>query len=219
MTTVINAGIAGNNTRDLLVRFERDVAGHDPDLVILGVGSNDALNSRNPVPLAEYAENIRRLIILAKGIGAGVTVLIPLPCYDPYVLERHSSDFFGAETPSEKLENYCQILREICNERNVAVIDVRQHFIAHGSIGTSSRSWLRNEANCGTRDGTHPTEAGFRELAHFVFQAIKTNDQSAQKLVCFGDSITYGGGEEIKPGQVMPHSYPAILRTLLLQGL
>ena len=44
-TTVINAGVGGNTTRNLLKRVKKDVLAKKPDVVVMMVGTNDALNS------------------------------------------------------------------------------------------------------------------------------------------------------------------------------
>ena len=38
---IINKGIGGNNTRDLISRVEKDVISEKPDIVIMMVGTND----------------------------------------------------------------------------------------------------------------------------------------------------------------------------------
>jgi len=43
---VINSGIKGNTTTDILGRLKKDVLDKKPDLVILMVGTNDMLNSK-----------------------------------------------------------------------------------------------------------------------------------------------------------------------------
>ena len=47
---VVNAGYPGDTTRELLARFDRDVAPHSPDLVILWAGVNDMLYCGHTVP-------------------------------------------------------------------------------------------------------------------------------------------------------------------------
>ncbi|HEX2949579.1 MAG TPA: GDSL-type esterase/lipase family protein, partial [Armatimonadota bacterium] len=43
VSEVLNAGVGGNNTRMLLERLDADVLAQHPDLVVLMVGTNDAL--------------------------------------------------------------------------------------------------------------------------------------------------------------------------------
>lgn len=55
---VINAGISGNTTLQLLQRIDEDVIDHHPELTILMVGTNDMLNSRKMMTYQEYGENL-----------------------------------------------------------------------------------------------------------------------------------------------------------------
>ena len=59
---VINAGVGGNTTKDLLVRIDRDVIDLNPDLVIVMVGTNDMLNSRKMVSYSDYTSNLELLV-------------------------------------------------------------------------------------------------------------------------------------------------------------
>ena len=80
---VINAGIGGNNSRNLLARIDSDVLRHRPDLVILMVGSNDMLNSNNAVPLAEYEKNLDQLAAKIVRSGSKLVLMTLLPCQYP----------------------------------------------------------------------------------------------------------------------------------------
>ena len=50
---IINSGIGGNNTVDLLKRIDKDCLAYKPDLTILMIGTND-MNSQKHVLLPEY---------------------------------------------------------------------------------------------------------------------------------------------------------------------
>ena len=68
---VINSGVCGNNTRDALARFDRDVAAFHPDAVIVTFGGNDC----NPkpekfVPDAEFSANLDEIVARVRALGA-----------------------------------------------------------------------------------------------------------------------------------------------------
>src|SRR5690554_5030310 len=58
---VINAGIGGNTSGQLLERIEEDVIGHRPDLVIVMVGTNDMVNSGKLTSYDVYRQNLQAL--------------------------------------------------------------------------------------------------------------------------------------------------------------
>ncbi|MCR9132678.1 MAG: SGNH/GDSL hydrolase family protein [bacterium] len=64
--TFINAGISANTTTDVLRRLDRDVVLHEPDWVLINVGTYDAqrLNiapNRTLIPLSETWENLNTI--------------------------------------------------------------------------------------------------------------------------------------------------------------
>jgi lysophospholipase L1-like esterase len=56
---MINAGILGNSTSDLLARINTDVLSMHPDVVILMVGTNDMLNSKKFISYDDYEHNLK----------------------------------------------------------------------------------------------------------------------------------------------------------------
>jgi acyl-CoA thioesterase I len=82
--TVINRGVNGEESRDMLARFERDVFSENPDLVIWQVGSNSVLRDQ---PLAEANAPLHDGLKLLREHGADVVLMNPQ--YAPKVITRH----------------------------------------------------------------------------------------------------------------------------------
>ncbi|MGA2941612.1 MAG: SGNH/GDSL hydrolase family protein [Xanthobacteraceae bacterium] len=80
--TVLNRGVNGEETTDMMARFDKDVFAAHPQLVLWQVGTNSVLRDR---PLQEHAEQMQRGIDRLKASGADV-VLIDLQ-YSPKVIE------------------------------------------------------------------------------------------------------------------------------------
>jgi lysophospholipase L1-like esterase len=77
---VVNRGIGGETAAQNLVRLDRDVLGHAPDLVIWQVSTNDALQGVTDDELtAQLAAGIARL----RAAGADVMLLGPQPLPRP----------------------------------------------------------------------------------------------------------------------------------------
>lgn len=74
---VVNASISGDTTAGGLARLPALLAEHRPALVILELGANDGLRG---LPPERIADNLRRLIAMAREAGAGVLlVAVPMP--------------------------------------------------------------------------------------------------------------------------------------------
>ena len=187
---VFNAGIAGDTTRELLARFNRDVAVRAPGLVILWAGVNDRLYPGHTIELPEFEENYRELLERIETIGAKVLVGTLPPQFVPYLAER--------------LAPVNAFLRAL----GLPLADF-EAVVKSRPVGEERESFLRNPANSGVRDGLHLTEAGTEAVAQCAAAAIRNYALPTNRIVCFGDSLTYGSGLRREA------AYPARLAELL----
>ena len=84
---VINASISGETTAGALVRLPALLHKHQPSVLVVELGGNDALRGLAP---AQLRGNLERILALADGAGARVLLLgidIP-PNYGPAYRER-----------------------------------------------------------------------------------------------------------------------------------
>jgi lysophospholipase L1-like esterase len=84
--TVLNRGVNGEETSDMLARFDSQVIAEKPDLVIWQVGTNAVLRNH---PLAPAGAGIRDGLRRLKVIGADVVLIDPQ--YAPKVLAKPDS--------------------------------------------------------------------------------------------------------------------------------
>jgi lysophospholipase L1-like esterase len=104
--TVVNRGVNGEESRDMLARFERDVFSEKPDLVLWQVGSNSVLRDR---PLSEAPAPLNQGLKLLKEHGADVVLINPQ--YAPKVITKHDVEgmvHLMAVTAKEKSINLFQ---------------------------------------------------------------------------------------------------------------
>ncbi len=94
-TTVINAGVDGDETVDALKRLESDVLAKDPRMVIVELGANDLLDGQ---PLEQAFKNLDEIVRRIDERGAMVVLVEmatgPLgdalqPCYDTIIHKYH----------------------------------------------------------------------------------------------------------------------------------
>jgi len=201
---VVNAGVGGNNTADLLQRIDADCLSHHPDLTVLMVGTND-MNSQKYIPLNTYRKNLNDLITRITTSGSQLLLMTILPPYEPYLLTRHPSSFYQPEGVEGRRRQYNDTIRSFAQEKQLPLLDMGQRFTSVGNIGTEPDSLLKNDANSGQKDGVHPTPNGYRFIALSVYDHIRCLRLPQKRIVCFGDSITRGDKD----------SYPGYLAKLL----
>ena len=216
-SAVLNAGRGGHNSRDLLQRLDRDVLARCPDLVIIMVGTNDVLNHANAVPLDQYRANLLKLVRTIRAAKSRVMLLTIPPCHEPYLLKRHPAEFYQPDGPVGRIRKANATIRNVAKGTTTPLVDVFGLFEGKGHVGTAPESWLRNPANSRAEDGVHPTAEGYTAIAEAVAGAIRKHRLPHKRVVCFGDSITYGAGVK-GAGTATGHTYPACLARLLDKG-
>lgn len=189
---VINAGIGGNNTYDILARIEQDCLMHHPELTILMAGTNDCMNSRHLVPLSQYEQNMRTIISRIADNKSRMILMSILPAYEPYLNLRHDPKSYEPLGHTEWKSAVNGLIKKLSMEYRQIFLDMHHIFDTSGNVGEKPESWLQNEANSGVKDGVHPTPEGYRAMAVSIYECIIRNELPRRKIVCLGDSITAG---------------------------
>jgi len=213
--TVINAGIGGNTTDDLLERLDSDVIDQHPDLVLLMVGTNDFLNSDRMIPYDTYKKNLLQILDRLKEHQIEV-VLMSSPTVDSiYLFDRHDPSRYK-EFPNVKMEKASRIMESIALEYALGFIDLNQAFRSAGIPVHNEDDFLQNVSNSGRKDGVHPTRKGYAFMVDIIYDYLVTYDylKKYHRILCFGDSITNGANVE-GSGTTEGDTYPAqLLRKL-----
>ena len=109
----INTGISGETTRELLARFERDVAFYQPHAVIVTIGGNDA-NPTKEMSADEYRANLMELVARLRRLSDWVPILQTYYSFDaPQIDPVHAEQFLA----------FMQIVREVAATTDVALLD------------------------------------------------------------------------------------------------
>ncbi len=146
---MINAGVSGHTTSDALLRIEKDVLQHRPDLVTVMFGLNDITR----VPIDQYRENLRQMVLQCRETDSEVVLVTPNNVIDT------------PGRPTDKLIQYCDVVRAIASEMNVPLCDCYRRFDAARAVSpTDWRLWMSDEI--------HPNMAGHRQIAAALAQTI-----------------------------------------------
>lgn len=147
---VANAGVGGNQTSQMLARFDTDVAPYAPTLVSVLGGTNDFTFG---VTDEQFRANIVALVAKIRGIGA-----IPLLYTSPPVNSLPGGDKQRIYRNNAWLAGYGQ-------RQGIVVVDAFSVWVDPASPG----NW-RAEL---TRDGgVHPNEAGHAALGRLAAAAV-----------------------------------------------
>ena len=133
---LVNSGIGGNTTAHGLARFERDVAAHDPDFVIMAFGSNDFNREDTGSPrleLSKYKANLQTFVDKVKALGAEPILMTP-----PFIAawSAGGASLYPEGSVNAGLDTYVNAMREIANANGVALIDM--HAVCDSGYNTDS---------------------------------------------------------------------------------
>jgi lysophospholipase L1-like esterase len=199
---VLNEGVGGNLSSQLIERLDTDVLVFKPKLVIILIGTNDVGRKLSvtvyKVSDKEYKANVSYLVNKIQAIGSKVVLLSPPP--------RGTE---AITTPSyflnDRNDKFNRILDTVSRETHCYYLDINTAFKKAGSPNATASSYIRNAANTPDMpDGIHLTPDGTTFLTNQVFNFLKKDNLTDLNLViCFGDSLTETSG------------YPELLQKLL----
>lgn len=157
---LLNRGISGETTGQMLARFNDDVVAEQPAYVIFAGGHNDGWMG---VPLGEVEDNIRQVVEQAQQQGVCPILVLPAPLN----VEQLLQNFQGTR---EEAEKYQAILQQIRNW-------IAQFAEASGIFALDFYSPLLGSDGQGLPhlllDGGHPTHEGYRVLGEAAIQQLQ----------------------------------------------
>jgi lysophospholipase L1-like esterase len=151
---VVGRGISGQTSPQVLLRFMTDVIALKPQVVHLLIGTNDLASNTGPSTLADYQNHIVAMLTLAQSYGVRVILGSVLPAFDfPW---KPGID------PKPRIAQINQWLQVQARERGLIYADY------YPALATPEGA-LRPEF---TRDGVHPTAAGYVAMRPIALAAL-----------------------------------------------
>ncbi len=175
---VVNAGVGGHNTDHAQARFEADVLAHNPDIVVIQFGINDAAVDvwKDPpatmprVPMDRYVKNLRHFVGTLKARKVQVVLMTPNPLrWTPKMREMYGKPPYLASKPNGfnvKLQEYAEAVRQLAEAEKVPLIDIYRSFEHYGETDGNSIDDL-------LLDGIHPNEHGHRIVADIIIAQLQ----------------------------------------------
>lgn len=168
---VINSGIGGSHTgrridHDLfkiqhgMDRFETAVVAHNPDLVVIGFGTNDSyIDSKTPdgpsrIPLDNYRNNLTHFITNLQDQGVEIVLIAP------NILGANYGEF-----QNKRLLQYVKVVRKLARRFDTGLVDNYKLFQEYAKQQSISYEELM-------LDGCHPNDNGHALIAQHLAQEI-----------------------------------------------
>lgn len=153
---IVNRGVGGDRTAELLARVETDVVEEKPDIVILEVGINDVWHRfllGKAVTVEEFTHNYEELVSAIKGTGARLILL------QPFALRM---DDKARLRPY--LNKFNEVIAAIAAREKLTLIPLDEIFSGLTQDIDPSQFAV---------DGVHPTHRGCRYIADLVIKELK----------------------------------------------
>ena len=155
----INRGISGQTTSQMLLRFQQDVIGLRPAVVVILAGTNDIAGNTGPIALPDIEANFASMAELARtnDVKMIVSSVTPVHNYTP-----QAQNFFLQRDPATILLLNTW-LKDYCAKNGLIYLD-------YFSAMVDDRGLLRESL---ATDGLHPVDAGYRIMASLAEDAVE----------------------------------------------
>lgn len=157
---IINKGTSGQQSKDLVKRWEEDVLSYKPQWVSILIGINDVWRlfdaphiTENHVQVNEYEKNLRYMIENTLPVTKNIILMTP------YFIEPNKEDAMRKE-----MDRFGEVCKKLAKEYEIPCIDLQASFDALLKNGHPMHlGW----------DRIHPNIIGHTLIAHEVLDVIK----------------------------------------------
>ena len=154
---VINTGMSGSTSEDLLSDIDWRVLRFKPDIVFLMIGTNDCTGGE--VKTSIFRKNLTEIIKTIRRNNAILILNTPTPISSSCDPKRSS------------LPAYIQVIRDLSKEHNVVLIDQWLYWGKQYPNEDSKMSLLA--------DAIHPNQFGHRMIANTIFKSLNIYDSNS----------------------------------------
>lgn len=148
---VVDRGISGQTSSQMLVRFWPDVIALHPRIVQILAGTNDVAGNTGPTTEQDYKNNIMAMVALAQAHHIRV-LLGAIPPAVSFWWTPHPYQ------PAQEIRRLNAWLRGYALEKRVGFIDYYAH------LATRAGAFRPDLSN----DGVHPNEAGYNVMTELL---------------------------------------------------
>jgi len=151
---VVNRGISGQTTPQMLVRFRQDVVNLSPAVVHIMAGTNDLAENTGPTTLAAIEDNLASMVDLARAHHIRVVLAAVPPALDfPWRPGLH---------PAQKIVALNGWIRSYAGRNRLVYVDY------HAALADERQGFKPALSD----DGVHPNRAGYEVMDPLARRAI-----------------------------------------------
>lgn len=151
---LINRGIGGQTTPQMVLRFRQDVIDLKPKAVFILAGINDIAGNTGPSTLKMIEDNFANMAFLAKAAGIKVFLCSTLP--------SNRIPWRDNMNPSEKVLELNKWMKEFASKNRFTYID-------YYTVLADAQEGLPEKYS---KDGVHPTLEGYKIMENVVTPVI-----------------------------------------------
>jgi lysophospholipase L1-like esterase len=155
----INRGISGQTTEQMLVRFRQDVVDLHPAAVVILAGTNDIAGNTGPETLEQIEGDFETMVEVARANG----IRVVLSSLTPENGTRPEWTTYTVLRPPAEIVQLNGWLQRYCRANGLVYLDYYAAMV-------DAQGRMKPEL---TRDGLHPSAAGFAVMAPLAEKAIR----------------------------------------------
>ena len=164
--TMVNSGVGGETSREGLARIEPAVLAHQPDVVLVEFGGNDATHDpARHVPVTEFQANLETMrAAIVDRAKAEMALLVFPPVIDEWHCWSNEAFYKPYGGLDGCLEQYRQATREFARTHRLVLADIDRALREAGKKDGNGR-YIKP-------DGVHLTDDGNQVVTETVHRAL-----------------------------------------------
>jgi lysophospholipase L1-like esterase len=151
---VVNRGISGQTTPQMLVRFRQDVVNLTPAVVHIMAGTNDLAENTGPTTLAAIEDNLASMVDLARAHHIRVVLAAVPPALD--------FTWRPGLQPAAKIVALNEWIRSYAGRNSLVYVDY------HAALADERQGFKPALSD----DGVHPNKGGYEVMGPLARRAI-----------------------------------------------
>ena len=152
---LINRGISGQTTPQMLIRIKQDAVHLDPKIIIINGGTNDIWGNTGPSTPEMIIDNLCSMaeIAIKNNINVALSTILPVYKYP---------DWDDIIDPPKTISLINSVLHSYCEKNGLTFLDFF-------SSMADEKKGLRSDYG---EDGVHPNSNGYNVMQNVVIEAI-----------------------------------------------